>query len=322
MQPSPQPIIGSVRVQDLIVVHQNKDSADGGWPVSMIEALQRRAFVLDTCLRQLAVFAGPADVPGETESTRAKALEYYSGTDAYRFLLETATGLNSAIPAESNVFGQFKRAWAHCQGQAAGFASRLAAPMNQLFADTRQIRAAFLQGVGGASYGSLVRKMLRPATDERVLFIGAGNLTRSMLPFFRTADVAVWNRSSPQEAIAAWAQQYRPEQAEAAARWASQAILTTPANHANDQLWVSLLQRHGVNRVAHLGRRSNQLGPWAEFNGVFSLDDVFRLRRTQSNVRSLQVQRARHACRELAAHRTADQPRSNTKATQLKRAFG
>jgi hypothetical protein len=143
-----------------------------------------------------------------------------------------------------------------------------------------------------------------------------------MLPFFRTADVAVWNRSYPQEAIAAWAQQYRPEHAEAAARWASQAILTTPANHANDQLWVSLLQRHGLNRVAHLGRRSNQLGPWAEFNGVFSLDDVFRLRRTQSNVRSLQVQRARHACRELAARRTADQPRSNTKATQLKRAFG
>jgi hypothetical protein len=48
MQPSPQPIIGSVRIQDLIVVHQTKDSADGGWPGGMIEALQRRAFVLDT----------------------------------------------------------------------------------------------------------------------------------------------------------------------------------------------------------------------------------------------------------------------------------
>jgi hypothetical protein len=322
MQLSPRPIIGSVRIQDLIVVHQTKDSADSAWPTSMIEMLHRRAFFLDTCLRQLAVFAGPADTPGRTDFTPTKALEFYSGANAYRFLLETATGLNSAIPAESNVFGQFRRAWAHCREHCAVFASRLAAPMNQLFADTRQIRAAFLQGVGGASYGSLVRKMLRPATDERVLFIGAGSLTRSMLPFFRTADVAVWNRSYPQEAIAAWAHQYRPEQAETAARWASQAILTTPANHANDQLWAGLLQRHGVDRVAHLGCRSSQLGSWADFDGVFSLDDVFQLRRTQSNVRSLQVQRARHACRELAARRAADHPRSNTKATKLKRAFG
>ncbi len=322
MQLSPRPIIRSVRIQDLIVVHQTKDSADSAWPAATIETLHRRAFFLDTCLRQLAVFAGPADTPGRMDSTHAKALEFYSGADAYRFLLETATGLNSAIPAESNVFGQFKRAWAHCREHCAVFASRLAAPMNQLFADTRQIRAAFLQGVGGTSYGSLVRKMLRPATDERVLFVGAGSLTRSMLPFFRTADIAVWNRSYPQQAIAAWAHQYRPEQAEAAARWASQAILTTPANHANDQLWASLLRRHGVDRVAHLGRRSTNLGPWAGFDDMFNLDDVFRLRRAQSNVRSLQVERARQACRKLAARRAADHSEPNAAAKRLKRAVG
>ena len=253
---------------------------------------------------------------------RDQALEFYSGADAYRFLLETATGLNSAIPAESNVFGQFKRAWSHCTEHSSVIATQLAAPINQLFADTRQIRAAFLQGIGGASYGSLVRTILRPATDERVLFIGAGSLTWSMLPFFRTTELAVWNRSYPQQDIAQWAQRYRPEQAEPAARWASQAILTTPANDANDELWSNLLRRHDVYRVAHLGRRSNQLGPWANFDRVFSLDDVFRLRQTQSNVRSLQVQRARHACGELAARRATDHPRSNTRVAQLKRAFG
>ena len=110
---------------------------------------------------------------------------------------------------------------------------------------------------------------------------------------------------------------YRPEQAEAAARWASQAILTTPSNYANDQLWANLLQRHAVAHVAHLGRRNNQLGPWANFDGVFSLDDVLQLQRAQSNVRSLQVERARHACRELAAR---SEP--NTTAKQLKRACG
>ncbi len=322
MQPSPRRIIGSARIQDLTVVHRRKDAAVSGWPLSMIETLRRRAFFVDTCLRQLAVFAGPADTLGKTDSRRAQDLEFYSGAEAYRFLLETAAGLNSAIPAETNVFGQFKRAWANCQEQSVVFASRLAAPMNRLFADTRQIRAAFLQGVGGASYGSLVRKILRPATNERVLFIGAGSLTRSMLPFFRCAEVAVWNRSYPQQAIAAWAYRYRPEQAEAAARWASQAILTTPANYANDQLWANLLQRHQVRRVAHLGRRNNQLGPWANFDRVFSLDDVLQLQRTQSNVRSLQVERARHACRELAARRAANYSEPNTTAKQLTRAFG
>ena len=159
-------------------------------------------------------------------------------------------------------------------------------------------------------------------TDERSLFIGAGGRTRSRLPFVRFADVAVWKRSNPQQAIAAWVHGYRAEQAEAAAGWASQAILTTPANYANDQLWTNLLQRHEVGRVAHLGRRNNQLGPWVNFDGVFSLDDVLQLQRAQSNVRSLQVERARHACHELAARRAADYSEPNTTAKQLKRAFG
>ena len=323
MQPAQNLIIGNLRIQDLIVAHRLKDAEAGELQVSMIEMLRQRTFFLDTCLRQLAVFPGPDDTLGKTEFAHAENLEFYSGADAYRFLLETATGLNSAIPAETNIFGQLKRAWANCrENSVVAVSSRLAAPMNQLFADTRQIRAAFLQGVGGDSYGSLVRKMLRPATDERVLFIGAGNLAQSMLPFFRFADVAVWNRSNPQPTIATWAYRYRPQQAEAAARWANQAILTTPANYANDQLWANLLRQHGVDRIAHLGRRRNNLGPWATFDGMFNLDDVFRLRQAQSNVRSLQVQRARHACRELTARRAAEHAEPNAAAKQLKRAFG
>src|SRR5262245_63928758 len=87
------------------VVHQRKTPGrvyGAEWP------LPASGFRLETCLRRLAVgdvaelSADPADAP---------AFDQYRGAAAYEFLLRIASGLESEIAGETEVFGQLKEAW-------------------------------------------------------------------------------------------------------------------------------------------------------------------------------------------------------------------
>lgn len=227
--------------------------------------------------------------------------ETYAGADAYRFLLEVASGLRSAVPGETNVFGQVRRAW-EAYRRAAGPAD--SAPLGplvaRLIADTRAIRHEHLQNIGGASYGPLVRRLLRAADGDRVLIVGAGELARSLLPFFRAHRVGIWNRHLPGAAFAAAGRVFAPAEGAQAAEWAQHVIMTTPADDANDRLWMSWLGASLAECLVHLGRRRCEPSAWPDHLLAYDLDDVFELRRSQDNVRSLQLERARHACRERA----------------------
>ena len=71
-----------------------------------------------------------------------------------------------------------------------------------------------------------------------------------------------------------------------------------------------------MQTVVHLGRRhgdGQRLCPQAI---EYDLDDVFELRRSQDKVRLLQLERARHECRELAK-RIAAGPTLGTSAGRL-----
>jgi hypothetical protein len=227
--------------------------------------------------------------------------EVHAGTSAYRFLLEVATGLRSAVPGETNVFGQVRRAWEayrHAAGQAD---SALLGPLvARLIADTRAIRHEHLQDIGGASYGPLVRRLLRAAEGDRILIVGAGELARSLLPFFRAHRVGVWNRRAPGPAFAAAGRVFAPAEGPQAAEWAQHVIMTTPADDANDRLWKIWLGASLAESLVHLGRRRSEPSAWPGHLLAWDLDDLFDLRRSQDNVRSLQLERARHACRERA----------------------
>lgn len=264
------------------------------------------AFVLRTCQRELALTAEPAVAAG---LARLAPPESYAGGEAYRFLLEVTTGLRSAVPGETNVFGQFRRAWdAHRQAGERTALATLAPLVARLVHDTRAVRHAHLRNLGGASYGSLVRRLLGPQPGAHVLVVGAGELARSLLPYFKATELGIWNRHPAGPAFAAAARLFAPADGATAARWAHHVIMTTPADAHHDERWHTWLAAGGARDVVHLGRRRGD--GWTappRFAG-YDLDDLFDLRRSQDGVRSLQLERARAACRERAVAFAATSP--------------
>lgn len=254
---------------------------------------------IDTCLRSLLVGTGQA---GASTITALNPPETHNGGAAYALLLEFACGLKSAIPGETNVFGQFRRAWEAFRDNAPATAVGALAPVvTGLVRDTRAIRNAHLDGIGGASYGGLVRRLLRAAPAEPLLLVGAGALAHSLLPFFRAQSIGSWSRRPPGAAFVAAGRVFAAEAGAEAARWARHVVITTPADPANDGRWFDWLEAAGTARtLVHLGRRRGSGQPWPAGIRSHDLDDVFDLRRSQQNIRSLQVARARQDCRQRA----------------------
>jgi hypothetical protein len=282
-------------IEHLSVTHRLKPP-DGITPVTNKSALR-----LDTCLREVVIEwlpEGRSALPvfGDTERLR--------GVDAYRLLLEIATGLRSAVPGETNVFGQFRRAWhAFLQDGHPDRATDLAPVMHRLFDDTKTVRKRWLEGIGGASYGSLVRRLIEPGKRDRVLFVGAGELTRSMLPLFEKYRLALWNHRPHPSLSTSVDKVFAPGCGRQAAAWADHVIMTTPRDLHNDRAWLAWLANTRPQTVIHLGHRRHdwELGiEWEPGIEAFNLSDVFLLRQERDDYRSKRLDRAHTACASLA----------------------
>ena len=296
--------------QNLHILHRLKDAGGHGLAEPLTQQLQRQGLLIDTCLRQIWISGtdDPADIPSSIPSsipsdTITTAL---SGHQAYSFLLQTIAGLNSSVPGETNVTGQFKCAWKRWRNTVtpAMFAN-IDILMDRLLTDSRQVRQQHLQGTGGSSYGSLVRKLLQPPNGLRILFVGAGKFSHSMLPFFSAHQTALWSHKLHQgiQPHKTSTHLFAPDEATTAASWADCLILTTPAdNAANEQLWFELTQSHDINRIAHLGLRRAEPGLWKSCAAlqIHNLDDVFDLRSQQADLRDERIAAARRACVQIA----------------------
>jgi hypothetical protein len=275
------------------------------WPRRTLEPadlsrLRGHGIVLDTCLRQLAfgLAPRPALLPDD-------AGEIHTGPAAYQLLLEVASGLQSAVPGETNVFGQFLRAAAAAARDLAPDQWRELQPLvAALQADTRALRASHLQGVAGGSYGSLVRALLQPGRDARVLFIGTGELARSMLPLFSAFAVGVWNHrpAPPLGTVHRW---FAPGDSAAAGAWATHAVITTPPDAEHDAAWQSHLGHPGLRGVVHLGQRRGSAPAWPGPATAYELDDVFALAGVRAHHRDRQLAAARVACAALVEARVS-----------------
>jgi hypothetical protein len=270
----------------------------GGLPVAGAVALGTRGVLLDTCLRQLAFGVGVPDhfpTPGE----------WRHGADAYHLLLEVATGLRSAVPGETNVQGQLQGAWlAACTRLPPDLVVRLQPVIEAVLADTRAIRRQHLQGVGGASYGSLTRALLAADEHARVLVIGAGALARSVLPWLGHADLGVWTRGAPVP-LPLSVRWFAPSAAPEAAAWATHVVLTTPADAAHDDAWQTRFAATAVSALGHLGRRDGAVRRWAGIGRAFDLEDLFNLAATREQRRASRLAAALDTCRQLVRARFA-----------------
>lgn len=255
------------------------------------------AFAVDTCQRRLRIAAGPLAAP--------PGWSYWRGARAYGLLLEIACGLQSAVPGETHVFGQIKSAWRGLAADRPG-ARALRPIMQALFADTKRIRAAFLQGIGRQSYGRLAKALVDPGRRDRILVVGAGDMGQEMLGMFRDRPLAVWARGDP-GGIDRQVVRYRPGAERGALGWADQVIFCTPPLAELDRHWAEVARTQQLKTVLHLGyRRAPE--PWADQAGFRTLHDLFKLKRAQGNVVSFRLEQARRACRRAVAaraHRSA-----------------
>lgn len=260
-----------------------------------------RAIVLETCLRRLAVGSGdPPPLAGEL----------LTGADAYARLLEVVSGLRSAVVGETNVAGQFRRAWIDAAATLpAPLRAQLEPVATTALADAASLRRDHLEGLGGSSWGTLVRRLLAPAPGARVLLVGAGDLASSIAPYLGRVTLGLWNRhalaADRARALPAVRDWFAPADAGRAAAWADVAILTTPADVAHDTAWLARFAARATPLAAgvHLGQREPTAFRWPDGVRGYLLDDVLALADRQQQRRGTAVAAARQHCAVLAARR-------------------
>ena len=279
----------------------------------------QQAWVIGTCQRVVLVAAGrEACAQLVARLPVAARAQGFAGAEAYAFLLRFACGLESRLAGETEIFGQIKESW-RVFSAAPGLLSRqLDSWVQLLFKDTKEVRAGQLSSLGSASYGSQVRRLLGAATSGPTLLIGAGQLAQAVAPWLQTRELLLWNRNTEHaHELARLVQERNPNRVcrvlEGSAEaeldaWsrAGDVVLCVPADAARDAGRIAAWQArrpHG-GRVVHLGLGPANDAGWAGVAGLTSLTALFDMLRAQSDLRSVQLTRARRACVEKAVLRS------------------
>jgi hypothetical protein len=302
-----------VEMRQLNVLHWLGQHVVGSEPVA---AARHGALVVDTCQRRVAI----VDSHEACEALRAHfpadgGLQAFEGDAAYAFLLRFACGLESRLTGETEIFGQVKQAWSDFTREPSSLAHELSPWMQRLFQDAKEIRARFLSGLGSASYGSQVRRLLgEPAAGATTLLVGAGQLAESIAPWLEGGELQIWNRTSGRALELARELVKRPgtrqvsviagADAEIAA-WsrARDVVVCIPLDPARDPAriaaWNARADRGG--RLIHLGlSEAGENSPWRAVPELLDLGTLFDLLRTQTEQRRRAVERARRGCAEKA----------------------
>ncbi len=273
-----------------------------------------QALVLETCLREVRIGMLPAREQPTRQAVDAAGFERHVGAGAYRFLLQLACGLESEIAGETEILGQIKQAWREFEAEGTAQAIALRPWMQRLLQDTKEVRSEYVVGLGSATYGSLVRRLLGGELPGTTLLLGAGQLAETILPFLDSGPVLVWNRSRDRaEGMLARQRAGSSEGrvrlldatpgAELAA-WdlAHDVIICIPADAARDPQRVAAWRRRGdaPGQVLHLGIDDAAGTDWEGVPGVATLRDLFNLRNAHATQRHALLERARRACRNKA----------------------
>ncbi|MCM2279094.1 MAG: hypothetical protein NDJ89_13545 [Oligoflexia bacterium] len=282
-----------------------------------IESFLPGEFRMDSCQRVLWLCSEEALRSKLCGKVIPRFVEIYSGAAAYQFMLRVATGLESQVIGETDIFGQVKEAWK--KFEASNTATGLKGWMQRIFEDTKEIRSAHLHNQGGATYGSLVRMLIREhvektgkALEGPVVLIGAGALAASVGPYLLDHEVLLTNRSrekletlhlelsrSPGSRVSVVSSGADEERA---LQEASVVVVCIPYDPSGDSGRVSQIRPDAV--AIHLGGMRHQAGAWAEHARLHCLDDIFELQKSQGEVRSLRCAHALKACADRAKLRT------------------
>jgi len=300
-----------MKLADLQVLHF--EGSEGRLSPAQLACLRKGAWVIDTCQRTVVVAAGRLAVR-EPLARRSQSL---SGTEAYAFLLRFACGLESRMAGETEVFGQIKASWREFSATGCLASRQLEGYVQALYQDTKAIRSQHLSKLGSTSYGSQVRRVLGAPTHGPTLLVGAGQLALAVAPWLDSTELKLWNRTGAKaDELARRVQERHPErvcrviegdlQSELEAwRSAGDVIVCVPPDPSRDAAriaaWRSRPERSG--RIVHLGLGEVRDSVWEGIEQLISLTSLYDMLRTQSDLRDLQLARARRSCAERALQR-------------------
>jgi glutamyl-tRNA reductase len=167
--------------------------------------------IVSTCNRtefyvagELADRSAPAFFKSFYRDFRAEDEEYlfrFVGSECARHLFRVASGLESMVVGETEIFGQIKRAYQYATG--AGTAGRF---LNRLFQKSfqvaKQVRSSTAITRGGVSVGSvavdLAEQIFGDLAGRKIMIIGAGETSAKTAKAFRShgaEQIFVSNRS-------------------------------------------------------------------------------------------------------------------------------
>ena len=303
-----------MQLDRLGVLHQSKEGQSSGLAAPQFPG----GFYLDTCQRRIWIFQDEIKHYAPYMEGVRPGFDFFHGVNAYLFLLQVATGLQSRVQGETDIFGQIKDAWKKLEEDRPLQAKKLEWVFQRLFEDTKEIRAQFLHQVGGQSYGTLVRKILKDqgfGTEDTVLVSGAGLLGKSVAQLLLDSKVVLQNRSK-EALLALQAELLKNSKTRVTAAiddvseinaflTADAIVVCTPAIAEKDRARIELIRsRNDSPIVIHLGVRDSDAGEWGTLSKFFTLDDIFDLQKVQNEFRRVQIERALHACEERARLRS------------------
>jgi len=283
--------------------------------------LQHRCFEIKTCQRTLFLYGLNSNDLNTNHDLKLLELKkaftsfsrrHFEGVEAYEYLLRFACGLESEIKGETDVFGQVKTAYKALLEQSLELSQSMRTIFLKLFEDTKEIRAQHLQGIGGNTYGALARRLMNPTDQDRILVIGAGEISKSVAPYFADFSLKIWNRSEDRLqllGVELAKKGHSPalftceNELIAAIGDATLIVIATPFGSSIDACVSE--NRSDDSRVLHLGAQEHEVRT-LPFPSL-SLSDLFAIEQEQSQFRQKQVNQAIFACHERSLLRSLSQ---------------
>lgn len=245
-------------------------------------------------------------------------LRSFQGYQAYDYFLRFACGLESQIKGETDVFGQIKSAFKNMSEIRPEAATGFQALFQKLLEDTKELRANYLHNIGGNTYGALARRLLHPSPTSRVLVLGAGQISKSIAPYFAEAHLTIYNRSVER------LDEIREEldkkgysrieytldeiKLKTALAEATLILICTPPGSELDTLAIDACLGNKQAKVFHFGAQGFDLMHFQDAahlkDRVFSLTELFEMEKSQGCFRDRQVTQALEACRHRAILRS------------------
>ena len=307
-------MVHSLNIEDLLIINHLKtgDAASvadtPGCPGT---------FRVETCQRVLHVLPGGTILRAWTD----RPAQIVRGVQAYRMLLRIATGLESQVAGETEVFGQLKNAWQSYQSGGGKHARNLSSMMQKLLEDVKDIRSACFSGSSTASYGNIVRSILKKRLVESpgpVLVVGAGGAALSVAEALsgNVRELLLWNRSRGRlDELAVKIRKmpsagktrvipFFPPDEEAAWSGATHVVVCIPLDPVNDAARIEHFKKHDIQTLVHLGCTRGDAGGWKKIQVLLTLDDVFELRGTNTRAKVQALATAERLCDERARLRS------------------